>query len=130
MAASKKTPPVPLSSPVPDSREGGIRISITNQHGQRYRYRAQAVSLSMRNGTLQVVENDARCFLWFDRCDLEVRDARRTLRFHLQTGSASKLADAELVILAQMAPSAMNAKTPRLTPAPSRSAKPIKPAAQ
>lgn len=74
MASFKKKPRLIPSSPLAGgARKGGIRISITNQHGQSYHYRAQAASLSMRNGKLQVVENDGRCFLWFDHCDIEVR---------------------------------------------------------
>ena len=105
MAVLTKTPrSVPALPPAADARNGGIRISITNQHGQHYRYHAQAVSLSMRNGKLQVVESDGRCFLWFDHCALEVRDARSNLLFHLKAGAASNLSDAELVILAEFAP--------------------------
>ena len=114
MAAMKNPPPTTLSpSRAADPHDGGIRISITNQHGQRYRYRAQAVSLSMRKGVLQVVENAQGCFVWFDQCNLEVRDGVRNLLFHLQTGAASTLPGAELVILAEIAPSGTKAKASR-----------------
>ena len=116
MASAKKTLRPSASSPrAAGAAKGGIRISITNQHGQRYRYRAQAVSLSMRNGKLQVVENDGRVFLWFDHCDLEVRDARSNLLFHLKAGAASSLPDAELVILADFAVAGAKTKTRRKT---------------
>ena len=39
MTASKKTPLIPLPPAAPGD-ENGISISITNQHGERYRYRA------------------------------------------------------------------------------------------
>ncbi len=114
MASAKKAPrPVPSSPRVAGARKGGIRISITNQRGQRYSYRAQAVSLSMKNGKLQVVENDGRCFLWFDHCDVEIRDARSNLLFHLKAGAASSLPDAELVILADFAVTGAKTKTRR-----------------
>lgn len=108
MAAVKKT----LSVPLPSSAAaggGGIRISITSQHGQRYRYRASAVSLSIRKGELQIVENDGRCFVWFDHCELEVRDVRRTMLFRLNAGAASKDPGAEIVILAELATAAPKA---------------------
>lgn len=100
MAAVKKTLPVPLSSAL-GAAGGGIRISITNQHGQRYRYRASAVSLNMRRGVLQFVANDGRSLVWFDHCDLEVRDTRRTVLFKLNAGAASNQPGAEIVILAE-----------------------------
>jgi hypothetical protein len=102
MAALKKTPPVPSPRPATVALEGGIRISITNQHGQRYRYRACAVSLNIRKGALRVIENDGRCYVWFEQCDLEVRDTRRTVLFRLNAGAASNQPDAEIVILAEL----------------------------
>lgn len=114
MASPKKKPRQRPSSPrAAGAHEGGIRISITNLHGQRYRYKARAVSLSMRNGKLQVVENDGRCFLWFDHCDVEVRDARSNLLFHLKAGAASSLPDAEIVILADFAAAGAKTRTRR-----------------
>ncbi len=104
MPAVKRKNPVSLPATAA-GRESGIRISITNQHGQRYRYRASAVSLKMRKGVLQVVENDGRCFAWFDQCDLEVQDKRRTVLFKLNTGAASNQPGAEIVILAERVPS-------------------------
>lgn len=103
MTALKKHSPISLPPPAPGG-ESGIRISITNQHGQRYRYRANAVSLTMRKGVLQVIEHDSRCFVWFDHCDLEVRDTRRTILFKLNAGAASNQSGAEIVILAELVP--------------------------
>lgn len=129
MAAVKKTLLVPsLSAPGPAG--GGIRISITNQHGQRYRYRASAVSLNMRKGELQVVENDGRCFVWFDHCDLEVRDTRRTVLLKLKAGAASNQSGTEIVILAELVASTPKARARRSTPLPivsRRRAKPFSP---
>ena len=126
MASPKKSPrPVPSSPRVANAHKGGIRISITNQHGQRYRYRAQAVSLSMRKGKLQVLESDGRCFLWFDHCDLEVRDARSNLLFHLKTGAVSSLPDAELVILADFAAAGAKSKARRKIPSRPPAAMPL-----
>lgn len=126
MAAQKKAPGRVRSSPLAGGAlKGGIRISITNQHGQRYSYRAQAVSLSMKNGKLQVVENDGRCFLWFDHCDLEVRDAGNNLLFHLKAGAASTLPDAELVILADFAAAGAKADARRKIPSVPRAARPL-----
>lgn len=114
MASPKKTPrPVPSLPRVAATRKGGIRLSITNQQGQRYSYRAQAVSLSMKDGKFQVVENDGRAFLWFDHCDLEVRDARSNLLFHLKAGASSSGPDAELVILADFAKAGAKIKVRR-----------------
>lgn len=117
MAAVKKTLPL-LLPPAAAAAGGGIRISITNQRGQRYRYRASAVSLAMRKGELQVVENDGRCFVWFDHCDLEVRDARRTVLFRLKAGAASKQPGAEIVILAELSTGTPKATAHRRTPPP------------
>ena len=103
MTASKKTPLLTLP-PAARGGENGIPISITNQHGERYRYRATAVSLTMRKGLLQVIEHDGRCFVWFDHCDLEVRDTRRTVLFKLNAGAASNQAGAGIVILAELIP--------------------------
>lgn len=114
MAAQKKATRRVRSSPrAGAARKGGIRISITNQQGQRHNYLAQGVSLNMRNGQLQFVENDERCFLWFDHCDLEVRDARSRLLFHLKAGAASSQPDAELVILADFAAAGAKPKARR-----------------
>lgn len=115
MAAVKRKLPVPVP-PAAAAAGGGIRISITNQHGQRYRYRASGVSLSMRKGELQLVENDGRCFVWFDHCELEVRDARRTVLFRLNAGAASNQPGAEIVILAEEADAAPKARGRRTTP--------------
>jgi hypothetical protein len=101
MIAAKKKPPVSLP-PAVCGGESGIRISITNQQGQRYRYRATAVSLTMRKGVRQVIEHDGRCFVWFDHCDLEVRDTRRTMLFELNAGAASNQPGSEIVILAEL----------------------------
>ncbi|HEX2852479.1 MAG TPA: hypothetical protein VHO24_04515 [Opitutaceae bacterium] len=112
MAAAKKKLSVSLPSDAVVGG-GGIRISITNQFGQRYRYRASAVRLNMRKGELQVVENDGRCFVWFDHCELEVRDAQKTVLFRLKAGAASKEPGAEIVILAELATAAPKAKARR-----------------
>lgn len=109
---------VPSSPTVADPREGGIRISITNQRGQRYRYFAQAVTLKMTMGMLQVVEDDGGCYAWFDHCDIKVRDTRRTLLFRLKAGAASNLRGAELAILAEFVPPPNQTKTHRQTFAP------------
>jgi len=114
MATMKNAPPLsslpPLAS---DPHTGAIRISLTNQRGQRYRYRAQAVSLSMKKGVLQVIENEQGCFLWFDQCNLEIREGVQNLLFHLKTGAASSLPGAGLVILADLTPSATKAMAQR-----------------
>ena len=117
MAAVKKTLLVPSSS-APGAAGGGIRISITNQHGRRYRYRASAVSLNLRKGALQDVENDGRCFVWFDRCDLEVRDTRRTVLFKLKAGAASNQSGTEIVILAELVAPTPRARARRSMPLP------------
>lgn len=116
MAAVKKTLPTPLPSAAA-AGGGGISISITNQRGQCYRYRATAVNLNMRKVSMQVVENDGRCFVWFDHCDLEVRDAGRNLLFHLVAGAASNQLNAEIVILAEFVLSAPK-RLPRPSPPP------------
>ena len=121
MAAMKKTPSARSSPQVTGLREGAVHVSITNQYGQRYRYHARAVSLSMKNGVMRVAENEGGCFVWFDRCELEVRDARNTLLFHLKSGAASKVPGTELAILAELAPASQRMKRPRAKLARSRS---------
>ena len=81
----KKTPPiVPSSATFADPREGGIRIAITNQRGQHHRYFAQAVTLNVTMGMLQIVEDDGGCYVWFHLCDIKIRETGRTLLFRLK----------------------------------------------
>ena len=112
---NKPLPPIPSLPAAIDPPGGGVRVSITNQRGQRYRYRAQTVSLNIRKGMFQVIENTQGCFLWFDRCNLEIRNGVRNLLFDLKTGAASNIPGVELVILAELAPSATTAKRHRRT---------------
>lgn len=106
MSSLAKVPrPAPALPPAAGMPKGGIRISITNQRGQRYQYVAQAVSLSMKQSALQIVENEPACFVWFDDCNVTIRDGVRTVLFRLATGAASNRVGADLVILAELAPS-------------------------
>lgn len=79
-----------------------VGVSITNERGERYRYQARAVSLRMKRGVLQVIERERGCFVWFERCNLEVHDGRRTLLFRLLAGSASS-DGTDLTIVAEVA---------------------------
>jgi hypothetical protein len=106
MATKKKAPVLFPPRSVPEAAIAGIHISITNQLGQRFRYHAQTVSLRMKKSVMQVGANDRGCFVWFDDCDLEFRKASRTILFHLKAGGASSRRGDELVILAELVPSA------------------------
>ena len=66
-----------------------VGISITNQRGERYFCRASAVSLRITHGVVQKIEGERGCFVWFERCQVEVRDSHRNVLFQLLTGSAS-----------------------------------------
>ncbi|MDO8540182.1 MAG: hypothetical protein Q7S40_07025 [Opitutaceae bacterium] len=79
-----------------------IGISITNQRGERLCRRASAVSLRMGCGVIQLIERERGCFVWFRRCNVEVRDGRRNLLFRLLSGSASS-DGANLTIVAEVA---------------------------
>ena len=70
-----------------DSAE--ISLSITNQRGERYCCRANGVSLRIKRGVVQMVEGQRKCFVWFDRCCVELRDGRRNVLYQLLTGSAA-----------------------------------------
>lgn len=83
-----------------DSAE--IGLSITNQRGERYCCRANGVSLRIKRGVVQMVEGKRGCFVWFERCQVEVRDGRRNVFFRLLTGSASS-DGADLAIVAEVA---------------------------
>lgn len=94
--------------PCPDNqsghnREPAIAVSITNERGESYRYQARLVSLRIKRGLVQVVERENDCYLWFERCNLEVRDGRRNVLFRLLAGSASSDGTG-LTIVAEVAP--------------------------
>ena len=111
MATPQNRPPV--NCPVPlefEADAGGVRISITDQRGQCYRYRAQAMTLSIKKGVVEVIENKEGTYIWFDRGDLEIRHAARNLHFHFKSGAASNLPGPELTILAELGPSVTKTK--------------------
>lgn len=85
------------------NREPAIAVSVTNERGESYRYRARIVSLRIKRGVVQVVERGNGCYLWFERCNLEVRDGRRNVLFRLLAGSASS-DGTDLTIVAEVAP--------------------------
>ena len=66
-----------------------IGFSITNQRGEHFRCRARGVSLRITRGMVQLVEGKRGCFVWFDRCRVELRDGHRKLLYQLLAGSAS-----------------------------------------
>lgn len=106
MSSLAKAPrPAPALPSAAGVSKSGIRISVTNQRGQRYQYLAQAVSLSMKRSALEIVENEPACFVWFDECNVTIRDGVRKVIFRLATGAASSRVGADLVILAELAPS-------------------------
>ena len=90
----------PAPSDKRDSAE--IGLSITNQRGERYCCRTNGVSLRIKRGVVQMVEGKRGCFVWFERCQVEVRDGRRNVLFRLLTGSASS-DGADLAIVAEVA---------------------------
>lgn len=97
-------------NPRPVNRPGhnhapAIAVSLTNERGESCRYRARIVSLRIKQGLVQVVERENNCYLWFERCNLEVRDGRRNVLFRLLTGSASSDGTG-LTIVAEVAPPA------------------------
>jgi hypothetical protein len=75
--------------PAVGSRPPAIGFSITNQRGEHYCCRARDVNLRIKRGLVQMVEGKRGCFLWFRRCQVEVRDDRRKLFYRLLAGSAS-----------------------------------------
>lgn len=79
----------------------GIGFSITNQRGEHSCCRARGVSLRIKRGIMQLVEGKRGCFVWFDRCRVELRDGHRTLSYRLLGGSASS-DDAGLTIVAEV----------------------------
>ena len=79
-----------------------IGVSITNERGERYHGRACAVSLHIKRGVIQIVDREPGCFVWFERCNLEVRDGRRNVQFRLLAGLASS-DGTDLTIVAEVA---------------------------
>jgi hypothetical protein len=79
-----------------------IGFSITNQRGEHYFCRARGVSLRIKRGVLQMVEGKHGCFVWFERCRVELRDGRRRIFYRLLEGSASG-DGAGLTIVAEVA---------------------------
>ncbi len=78
-----KSPPAAAAS-LPE-----IGFSITNQRGEHHRCRAKGVSLRIKRGVVQLIEGRRGCFVWFDRCRVELRDGRRKVLYRLLAGSAS-----------------------------------------
>lgn len=66
-----------------------IGFSITNQRGEHYCCRARGVNLQIKRGVVQMVEGKRGCFVWFERCRVELRDGRRRIFYRLREGSAS-----------------------------------------
>lgn len=79
-----------------------IGFSITNQRGEHYCCRARGVSLRIKRGVVQMIEGKHVCFLWFERCRVELRDGRRRIFYRLLEGSASG-DGAGLTIVAEVA---------------------------
>ena len=102
--------PCPGNRSVHNSRPA-IAVSVTNERGESYRYQARIVSLRIKRGVVQVVERENDCYLWFERCNLEVRDGRRNVLFRLLAGSASSDGRG-LTIVAEVAPPSVR-RTPR-----------------
>lgn len=105
-----QTQPLAASQPAPNGA-AAIGVSITNERGEHRHYHARAVSFRIQRGVMQVVGREHGCYLWFDRCNLEVRDGRREILFRLLAGSASS-DGTDLTIVAEVAPSAVH-RTPR-----------------
>lgn len=47
------------------------------------------MSLRITRGMVQLLESKRGCFVWFDRCRVELCDGQRRIRYRLLTGSAS-----------------------------------------
>ena len=102
---SRNEPPICADRrPAPTDKRDSVDmgISITNQRGERYFCRARAVNLRMKRVVVQMVEGERRCFVWFERCRVEVRDGRRNVLIQLLTGSASS-DGGDLTIVAEVA---------------------------
>jgi hypothetical protein len=88
----------------PDKKRGSVEIgfSITNQRGEQFCCRANAVNLRIKRGVVQMIEGERGCFVWFERGQVEIRDGRRNVLFQLLTGSASS-EGGDLTIVAEVA---------------------------
>jgi hypothetical protein len=56
----------------------------------------------MKSGVVQVVEQRRGCFVWFKRCNLEIREHRRKEFFRLLAGSGHN-DGGDLTIIAEFA---------------------------
>jgi hypothetical protein len=66
-----------------------VDVSITNERGERHHYLAQAVTLQIVQGGIQILHDPRGCFAWFDRCRLEVSAGLEHLVLRLASGVAS-----------------------------------------
>lgn len=94
---------IPTRAPKPGRAapaSGTVSVLITNRHGQRYRYRAQDVTLNLRQGAVQIIEKEYACFVQFERCNIEVADSHGNALFLLSNGSLSNAGGSDLSIVA------------------------------
>ncbi|ACB77687.1 hypothetical protein Oter_4416 [Opitutus terrae PB90-1] len=84
-----------------DTRGRWIGFSITNQSGEHFVCRAKGVTMRIERGLVQLVEGHDGCFVWFDRCRVELYDGCRKVCYRLLAGSASR-DGARLAILAEV----------------------------
>lgn len=102
MKASRNGAPSAIAAESTVGKGSKFKVSITNERGERYCRHANAVSLRINSGIVQVVERKRGCFVWFKRCNLEIRDRGRKMLFQLLAGSGHN-DGGDLTIIAEVA---------------------------
>ena len=67
----------------------GVAVSITNERGETQRYQAQAVTLQIVRGGIEILRDHRGCYAWFERCRLEARAGRKCVVIELASGVVS-----------------------------------------
>ena len=87
-AAIKTTDRLGYTETVLSDRHG-VAVSITNERGETQRYQAQAVTLQIVRGGIEILDDHRGCFAWFERCRLEARAGRKCVVVELASGVVS-----------------------------------------
>ena len=87
-AATKTTDRIGYTETVLSDRRG-VAVSITNERGETQRYQAQAVTLQIVRGGIEILHDHRGCYAWFERCRLEARAGRKCVIVEFASGVVS-----------------------------------------
>ena len=104
----------------------GVVVSITNERGETQRYQAQAVTLQIVRGGIEILHDHRGCYAWFERCRLEARAGRKCVVLDLASGVVSSRGE-ELTVVAASDRTTAPASAIRLDQEPFRQGKKNRP---